>query len=137
MSLTGAVAHIAAEMGKLSGIRKSHEYPPNSIPTELQVITWAESGGAEYGTAGLEARGLHTIVSMITTPANDLARAYAALTPLIESGYAAIMADPTLGGNADTLGRVDYAMGTISFAGKEYCMLRFTVSGVKIRKALT
>lgn len=137
MSLSGAIADVVSTMATLTGVHQSHDYPPNSVPTALEVITWASGGNAVYGAAGLEARCLHNIGVMIVAAGNDIPGAYKTLTGLVEPGIRAIMADPTLNGSADTLESVTYSIGQSEYNGKARIALTFQIQNVKVRTATT
>lgn len=134
-TLQDAVGGLMTLVDAVSGIREAPDYAPESIKTFPFAVGYAKSGTFEFGVAG-EMKGLHDIVVEVHVARKNLRSALKTAMGFSDSVPAAVMADPTLGGNVDTFEEITYEFGALDYGGAQTIGFRFTVKNVKIRTDL-
>jgi hypothetical protein len=134
-TLQDAISEIAALLRAVSGIRAAPEYPSDQINAFPTVIIRAWSGSYEaepFGGAGGAKKGLHDVAVEVHVARKGapydvkLAMRYSDTVP------AALLADPTLGGKADTFARIRYTFGDLEkYTGTPTVGWLFIVEGIK------
>jgi len=132
-TLETACAAIATACAAVSGVRQAPALPPEQITAGNFpfVVTYPDSGTIGYNTPD-DAIFLHNIIVEVHTARKDLPRDVDKIFPYIETIPAAIMADPTLSTNVQTIGEISYTFGEMNWGDLQTIGIRFTLSEVKL-----
>jgi hypothetical protein len=133
-SLDGAKHDLLAKARKLPGMKAAPERPPESPNVfpfavcydrlgDMEIIA-AGPGGAAYHVATLYLE-LHVSRQMLPAAIDLAAR-------LRDPMLRALVADPTLGGNADNVNAIHWEFGRMGWGGVETLGYRFSIE-VKVR----
>ena len=136
MGLQDAITGVQALVGAVSGIKSAPSYPIEKLGPFPMAVAFAGEGVWEFGAGG-DKKGLHSIVVIVPVARKDMKYDAEKVMPFCESVPNAIMADPTLGGNASTFGFISYAFGDMEWAGELLVGFRFVVEQVKITSVIS
>ena len=134
-TIQDAIEGIQDLVGAVSGIREAPDYAPEGIRIFPFAVAYASAGSFEFGVAG-EMKGLHDIAVEIHVARKNMRTALKTAMGFSDAVPAAIMADPTLGGDVDTFGSISYTFGAMNYGEMQTIGFRFIVTDVKIRTDL-
>ena len=137
-TLESIIARIQTDVGAVTGIKKAPALPPENIPTDLFpfVIAYPDSGAITFHT-NTDTICLARVVVELHVTRKDLPLDLDKLYPYFESIPEAIMDDPTLNGNADTVGSISWQFGQLNWGDTETLGIRFTIEDLKYKIALS
>lgn len=105
--------------------------PPDTVNVDTFAVVYAGSGMITNGVVGTK-KSLHNIVIDALTKRTDLARDLARVKPLIDLIKTPLLADPTLGGTAQTFESISYELVNTDYASVPVIGYKFTLNNVKI-----
>ena len=130
-TLQSTITYIQTELAKVSSIRAAPQYPPEQLNVFPIAVCFPRSGRFEPRSSGWSQQ-FHDIVVQIHVARKDLARDVAAFSGIPEAIAAALLADPTLGGNVSTFQKISYTFGELGWGGAQTIGFSFVIEGVKI-----
>lgn len=124
MTLPNALANIQTLVLGIGGIRSA----PNKVTEGANVfpfaVSYMRSGRLELPGAGY-GRHFHIIYTEIHVARQILPKAISLATSFIEPFFAAVIADPNLGGSVQEIIGVRYTFGRLEWSGMETLGMRF------------
>lgn len=135
MGLQDAINGLQAIVRGVTGIKGAPGYAPEKLGVSMMAVCYPGEGEISIRVTG-EMQGLHELVLEIHAPRKNLPTDIEAMVNFGDSVPKAILADQSLGGNADTIGSIGYRFGAMTYNGEPTIGWRFTVKGVKLRTNL-
>jgi hypothetical protein len=131
MSFTGAIQALQAHAMALSGMKAAPDYPPEAANVFPFSVAYPAKGRL-VGEAGWT-KALHTIFVEIHCNRSILPKAVEQATGYLTAYPARLLADPTLGGQVDTILMSDgqpvvYEFGRLEWGGVPTVGIRFQVT---------
>jgi hypothetical protein len=114
----------------------SEVFPSEEQRTGVFAVSFEDSGDFE-GRSADWAQSFHGVSTYILGAKTNMLQTYKTLEGEMENIAIAILKDPTLGGNCDTIDGVTYQKATLNLAGVDYAGYQLTVNGIKIGRDLT
>lgn len=126
MSMAGVITHIQAVVGAVTGIRAAPAYPAEQISVYPTAICYPASGAWSRQSGWKKA--LHTVNLEIHWARKDLYRDIERAVEFAESIPNDLLADPTLGGNCETVTDISYTFGAMVYGGVDTIGYRYSIT---------
>lgn len=141
-TLLDCIADIAGSCAAINGVKSAPTYAPDQIGSSNFpfVVTYPGTGTVDINTPNgntPELIHLHSVIVELHVARSPLTQAISNSIGFAETIPNAIYADVTLGGNADTVGAIEYTFGGMKYGDLDTVGYRFTITGIKIRKIVT
>ena len=139
MALKEAVAEIVDELQTIKGIRRVPDEPPENNDQFPFAVVYPLTGFFNTLTSSAQMKGMHSINIELHVARKDLPRDYATVMNLIDEIPFQIMKlrlDGLLNHMA-TFGNIEYIFGPLSWAGVDTLGVTYTITEVKVERALT
>jgi hypothetical protein len=129
------VTAVVALIDGVAGLQQVPVNPPETVNVATYALVYAENGNIDNGVVGSK-KALHNISIDVLTKRTDLARDMGRIKPFVDLIPAALLADPTLTGTAQTFEGLSYEFITPEYAGVANIGYKFILQNVKILTAL-
>ena len=126
MSLAGAIVYLQTTVGAVDGIRAAPAYPPDSMSVYPFAVCYPGSGVWERMSDWK--KGLHTVNLEVHWARKDQYRDVEKAAAFAESIPNDILADPTLGGNCNTVTACSYSFGAMQYGGVDTIGYRYSIT---------
>lgn len=125
-TLETAIARIQSLARGLPGMKQAPSLPPEQAASYPFCVCFPLRGAWSAQSDGWLI-GLHTIAAEIHIARRDLPIDVDVALPFIESFPAAILSDPTLNGNVQTVNDIRYTFGPMAWGGQATIGWRFEI----------
>lgn len=124
-------AAVVTLVSAVTGILQVPVNPPDTVNVSTFAVVYPQGGTIDNGVIGMK-KALHVISIDVMTKRTDLSRDMARVKPFIDLVPAALLADTTLTGTAQTFGNITYDLLITDYAGVGMIGYKFLINDVKI-----
>lgn len=114
-------------ISNLSGIRKAPNRPPEKLSHFPYFVCFPQQGVIERDYSAGYQKENHTLIGELHVARKDLPRDVSGTIPFLRSITSALQDDPTLGGNVNNLGNIDYSFSTLNWSDEKTIGFQFTI----------
>lgn len=119
-------------LANVTGVKGALDYPPDSLPEELVMLTYYGGGTSETQSSGMT-KDLFDIISELHVFRKDLPRDMRLLMENLDDVRDALHTDPTLNATVSTFGYVEITPPMpADYNGMQTLMMRYILKNVKI-----
>ena len=120
-------------IANVSGLLTAFDYPPDSLPDELVMLTYYGGGTAELQSEGM-VKQLFSVTCEFHVFRKDLSRDVRLLMDNIDNIRDALTGDPTLGGKVSTYEYLEITrpLADATYAGMQTLKMQFILRNIKI-----
>jgi len=134
-TLQDAIEAIQTHALALSGMKEAPSYAPEKLSDFPFAVSFP--GRGSWGRVTDRKKGLHTIITEIHVARKDMARDLKLVMPYSELFPNAVLGDPTLGGDVDTVIEMRYTFSALNWDEETQTVGWRFETDVKQQSALT